>query len=209
VLDVLAFPDLRIVAEGYDGQDPWKPEVPVRLHGVRRGDHGYVFSELSGETYWHSGGFTVTECDPVDLAGVIVRALPDVGPGRSADVALSTRVERNDLDYSYGGSAVRDSFDDSVSDRSATFLALPASCVGTIDVIQGRSRFGPRGITRHRLEWRDVEEDGRYAIDDGNPPIAMATDAKRLTAMTNTRVAEVVRAIKDERGLNVDELERS
>ncbi|MFE9326905.1 ESX secretion-associated protein EspG [Nocardia sp. NPDC052278] len=199
VLDVLAFPDLRIVAEGYDPAEPWQPDVPVRLHGVRRGDRGYVFSELSGETYWHSGGFTITECDAVDLAGAIVRALPEVEPGRRATVVLSTQDEGDGLDYSLGRSVVHDSFEDTIADRSAEFLALPTSCSGTIDVIQGWSRFGPRGITRHRLQWRDIRDDGRYAIDDQNPPVARAIDAKNLTAMINTRVAEVVRAIKDER----------
>ncbi|MEU0503972.1 ESX secretion-associated protein EspG [Nocardia sp. NPDC005998] len=199
VLEVLAFPDLRIVAEGYDPADQWNPNVQVRLHGVRRGDRGYVFAELSGETYWHSGGFTVTECDAVDLAGAIVRALPAVEPGRRADVVLSTQDQGDGLDYSLGRSAVHDSFDDSIADRSAEFLVLPISRIGTIDVIQGRSRFGPRGITRHRLQWRDLRDDGRYAIDDQTPPVARAIDAKHLTALINTRVAEVVRAIKDER----------
>ncbi|WP_433195524.1 ESX secretion-associated protein EspG [Nocardia sp. CA-107356] len=199
VLEVLAFPDLRIVAEGYDPADPWNAQAPVRLHGVRRGDRGYVFSELCGETYWHSGGFTANACDAVDLAGAIVRALPQVEPGRRADVVLSTQDEGDGLDYSHGRSAVHDTFDDTVADRSTEFLALPSSCTGTIDVIQGRSRFGPRGITRHRLEWRDVRDDGRYAIDDQNPPVARSVDANKLVSMINTRVAEVVRAIKDER----------
>ena len=42
---------------------------------------------------------------------------------------------------------------------------------------------------------RDLEGDGRYAITVGNPPV----DQKRLAALINAEIAEVVRAIKDER----------
>ncbi|WP_227998543.1 ESX secretion-associated protein EspG [Nocardia australiensis] len=197
-LEAVAYPDIRIVAESWDECEPQRLDRLIRLHGVRQGERGYVVSELAGESFWHSGGFTVTECDAVDLAAAVVRALPEVAGGSRAEVVLSTRDEGAELDYFYGRSHVLESFDRSGADHSTSFLDLPTSRVGTIDVIQGRSRFGPRGITRHRLEWRDVRDDGRYVIDDRTPPVAVGADASRLIGTINSRVAAVIRAIKDE-----------
>ncbi|MEU4342430.1 hypothetical protein AB0H00_14360 [Nocardia sp. NPDC023852] len=38
-----------------------------------------------------------------------------------------------------------------------------------IGIEQGRLRFGPRGITRRALAWRDLADDGRYVITRGTP----------------------------------------
>ncbi|MBF6247189.1 ESX secretion-associated protein EspG [Nocardia elegans] len=199
VIEALVRPDLRIIASGRDGREPRKPAGLVRIHAVRRGDRGFVVNQLPGETFYHGTSFTVSECDAVALAEAVVRAMPDATPGRLADVTLAARADTEEFDYSYGRSAVQDSFDDSVAERAARFLAEPVQHQGSIEVIQGRSLFGPRGITRHRLEWRDLLDDGRYVVDDQHPPLAVAADRKRLISMINIRVAEVVRAIKDER----------
>jgi hypothetical protein len=199
VMEAIARPDIRIVAEGYDGADPLQANVPARLLGVRRGDRGYVVSEMSGETWSHSGGFVIAECDAVGLAGTVVDTLPVVGPGRLSEVVLSTRQAGESLDYSYGRSSVLDSYDEPESTRSESFLTQPASCIGTIDVVQGTSRFGPRGITRYTMEWRDLIGDGRYMIDDAHPSVAVAVDSHGLVSMINYRVGGVIRAIKDER----------
>lgn len=199
VMAVLAEPDIRIVALGHDGADPWQSFVPARVLGVRRGDVGYVVSELSGETWSHSGGFTVTECDAINLADAVVRALPEAGPGAHSSIVLPSYDAGEALDYSYGRSSVRDTYDEPIAGRAQSFLAQPASCVGTIRVQQGHSRFGPRGIAEYRMRWRDVIDDGRYVIVDGQPPVANGVDAKGMVTAVNVGVAEVVRAIKDER----------
>ncbi|MBF6438632.1 ESX secretion-associated protein EspG [Nocardia cyriacigeorgica] len=199
VLEAIADPDLRIVINGGDGRAPREPKGLVRLHGARRQNTGYIIEQLPGETYWHSGGFTVSECEAVSLAEAMVAKMPEAEPGRQRDVVLPAENPSEELDHSYGGSAVHDSFDDSVGQRGATFLATPAPSYGTIDVVQGFSIFGPRGITKHRLRWRDLEEDGRYVIGDETPPVARPADRKHLVNAINTRVAAVIRAIKDER----------
>ncbi|WP_280234050.1 ESX secretion-associated protein EspG [Nocardia cyriacigeorgica] len=199
VLAAIADPDLRIVVNGGDGREPREPKGLVRLIGARRHDSGYLVRQLPGETYWHSGGFTVTECDAVGLADAVVAAMPEARAGKQRDVVLPAESPGDDLDHTYGGSAVHDSFDDSTAQRGAAFLAAPAPSYGTIDVVQGFSIFGPRGITRHRLRWRDIEDDGRYVIGDETPPVARPADRRSLTNTINTRVAAVIRAIKDER----------
>ncbi|MGK8511922.1 ESX secretion-associated protein EspG [Nocardia asiatica] len=200
MLDDLYRPDIRIRVIAFDGRDHTNVANNVRLMAARRADRGYLVTQLPGETVGHSGGFVVTECAAVELADVVVRALPEAEPGKRADIVLAAETEDEHLDYDYGASVVRDSFEGSVHDRSTEFLTAPAVRFGFIDVIQAQSIFGPRGMTRHRLKWRDLEGDGRYVIDDRHPPVATAADKRRLVSVINTRVAEVVRAIKDERG---------
>ncbi|NEW39049.1 ESX secretion-associated protein EspG [Nocardia cyriacigeorgica] len=199
ILATIADPDLRIVVNGGDGRAPREPEGLVRLIGARRQSSGYLLKQLPGESYWHSGGFTVTECEAVGLADSVVAEMPEAEPGKQRDVVLPAESPGDELDHAYGGSAVHDSFDDSTAQRGAAFLATPAPSYGTIDVVQGFSIFGPRGITKHRLRWRDLEGDGRYVIGDETPPVARPADRKHLTNTINTRVAAVIRAIKDER----------
>lgn len=199
VLTAIADPDLRIVISGADSDEPMKPTGLVRILAVRRGDRGYIVTQLPGRTYWHSGGYVITECDPLRLADAAVDALPEYEAGRSGEIVLSTRDSGGEMDYSYGRSSVRDSFADTEPDRARLFLERAAKRTGTIEVVQGRSRFGPRGVTRYRLEWRDLADDGRYVIDDRNPPVAIPVDSRQLVAVTNARVAAVIRAIKDER----------
>ncbi|WP_216911455.1 ESX secretion-associated protein EspG [Nocardia noduli] len=199
LVDALVHPDLRIVASGADGREPRAPAGLVRIHAVRRADRGFVICQLPGETFYHGTSFTVLECDAVALADAVVRAIPEAVPGRLADITLSARPEAEELDYSFGRSAVHDTFDGSVAERAARFLDVPLKSRGTLEIEQGRSLFGPRGMTRHRLEWRDLEDDGRYLVDDQHPPLAVAADRARLISMINIRVAAIVRAIKDER----------
>ncbi|AFT98888.1 ESX secretion-associated protein EspG [Nocardia brasiliensis] len=199
VLETLRSPEISIAVNGYDGRDEDKVETLVRVLAVRRADTGYIVTQKPGETYWHSGGYTIVECDAVRLADKVVAALPEVSAGREADYLLPVEDRAEELDYSFASSVVRDSFSDPVQRRSEKFLAAPIEYRGTVDVRQGRSRFGPRGVTRHQLQWRDIEDDGRYVITEESPPVAVAADSKRFVQMINSRVAEVVRVIKDER----------
>ncbi|MCA2210185.1 ESX secretion-associated protein EspG [Nocardia rosealba] len=199
VLEALLDPDIKVIVHGHDGVDDMKVDALVRVMGCRRGDRGYVIRQKPGDTYWDSGGYVVTECDAVGLADYVVRELPENAPGREADLVLETGDRAAQLDYSYAISSVHDSFDDPAPVRAKQFESAPLVRAGEVEVIQGRSRFGPRGVTRHKLSWRDVVDDGRYVIAEEVPRVAVAADAKRFTELINQRIAEVVRAIKDER----------
>ncbi|GGL23724.1 ESX secretion-associated protein EspG [Nocardia jinanensis] len=201
VLDVIAHPDIRVVLSGSDHRDVEKPRSIVRSMGVRRESVGYVVSSLPGESFWHSGGFTVAECDAVRLAGELVAQLPEVGAGSRAETVLPRRAEvpgRNE-GSPRRAPTVHDSFTTTESERGSTFLAAPVSCTGTIDVEQGSSIYGPRGISRHRMDWRDLVDDGRYLIREADPPVAAPADAELLMGAINSMIAQVVRVIKDER----------
>ncbi|MFI1240359.1 ESX secretion-associated protein EspG [Nocardia salmonicida] len=199
VLEALLEPDIRVVVHAYDGSDDMKVDALVRILACRRGDRGYVVRQLPGETYWHSGGYVITECDAVSLAGLVVEQIPECEVGRHADYVLGTDDKAHELDYSYAMSAVHDSFDDPAPLRAQQFESATVERAGAVEIIQGRSRFGPRGVTRHKLTWRDLADDGRYVIAEEVPRVATGADAKRFTEMINRRIAAVVRAIKDER----------
>ncbi|MFG1794951.1 ESX secretion-associated protein EspG [Nocardia sp. NPDC049149] len=198
VLQTISRPDIRIDAWANDPRDPENPKRCVRILGARRLKHGYVTTQLPGETLWHSGGFIITECAEVDLAATVVRHLPEAPSGRRTGLLLPA-PDDDSMDHRFGRSDVLRSVADSPESAAAAFLDEPTALIGTIDIIQGQSLFGPRGITGHTITWRDVIDDGRYAITPGNRPTANGVDAKRLVTMVNTAVAEVVRAIKDER----------
>lgn len=199
VLEVLTAPDIRVVVNGSDHRDPDEPKSVVRLFGVRRESTGYVVRSLPGESFWHSGGFTVAECDAVRLADELVALLPEVGPGERAEVVLPRPAAVRDSETALGRPTVRDSFAATTGEIGAAFLAAEADCTGTIEVAQGSSIYGPRGLSRYRIAWRDLADDGRYVIRDEAAPVAAPADPAKLAGAINAKIARVVRVIKDER----------
>lgn len=198
-LELLVQPDIRLEISGWDPRVDDDPERCIRMLAARRGDRGVLVRQLPGETVQHSGGFTVVECDMLSLATVVVEALPEVAPGRRGSITIVREREAQSTDYSFGHSQIFDTFDDSVRTRSASFLAEEVSAIGLIRVVQGRSRFGPRGITSHALSWRDIIGDGRYIITGRKPPVASGADTKDFVTKINSEIAAVVRSIRDER----------
>ncbi|MFF0609182.1 ESX secretion-associated protein EspG [Nocardia tengchongensis] len=199
--DAIAEPDISITLNGFDGRDPSRADGRVRIIALRRGTYGYVIEQVPGETYLHSGGFTVTECDPLALADLVVAALPEVGAGCQSDILLQVPGEPDSSHDEFRLSPIGDNLEDPIGLRAKRFLAAPMECMGTVEVIQGFSKFGPRGITTRQMDWRDVEDDGRYIIGgDELPFVAVPADPKRMVTAINGRVAAVVQAIREERG---------
>ncbi|WP_280504144.1 ESX secretion-associated protein EspG [Nocardia farcinica] len=200
LVEIVARPDLRVVVGGWNPADFDAGEGRVRVLGVRRGDVGFVLTQLPGRTAWDSGGYEVTECDAVGLAAAIVDAFPEAQAGRHGRIVLADeeRTLAGHVDHSYGRSGVLDTGEDEF-DQARRFSAAPLTRTGGIRIEQGISRFGPRGRVVRTLRWRDVRDDGRYVIAGERPPVASGVDGKQLTAAINAEIAVVVRAIKDER----------
>ncbi|WP_433204931.1 ESX secretion-associated protein EspG [Nocardia sp. CA-107356] len=196
IFEAIANPDLYVLVTGWNEKVALDPAAQIRVLASRKSIKGYSITQLPGDSFWQSSGYIVTECDPLRLADEAVRALPDTQVGQQRDFELTNHA---DYDYGYGGSSVQDTFTESREGRSHRFLQEAASRAGRIRVIQGRSVFGPRGCAQHELRWRDLDGDGRYVITDEKPPAVRAVDAKRLTALINTRIAAVIRSIKEER----------
>ncbi|MFC9993636.1 ESX secretion-associated protein EspG [Nocardia sp. NPDC127526] len=198
VMYALRTPDVLVEVHGWDGRDRTAPDASIRMLGVRHGELGYLVTQQPGETYRHSTGFTVTECYANELAGEVVSGLPETAAGRGRDIVLAEPEHTEEFDYGYGLSLAHETMEGTVVNRAADFLAAPAPSVGTIDVVQGHSRFGPRGITRHRVEWRDVADDGRYVVTGDHPPVASPADRNVMVSTVNTRISEVIMALEDE-----------
>ncbi|MEV6323788.1 ESX secretion-associated protein EspG [Nocardia sp. NPDC051787] len=195
VLDVVARPDIRIVVNGVNlAADGAK----TRVHAARRGSDGYLLEQVWGEPGEHGGEFIVREYGVVELGAAVVERIPDAEPGRLGAIDLSGRVDEG-MDHEYGQSLVSEPTEDQARYRAEQFLRAPVTTIGTIFVGQGVSRFGPRHAARRVLEWRDLRDDGRYVIAGQGHPMAFGVDARGLTARIDSELAEVVRAIKDER----------
>ncbi|GAB2683091.1 ESX secretion-associated protein EspG [Nocardia goodfellowii] len=197
VLTAVARPDLRITVSGCAAADPEDPRGRIRLHAARSGPRCFVLTQLPGETIWHSGGFTVAEYNALDMADAVVAHLPKCPGGRRAQLTFPTTLQNSDSDY--GQSWVRETEVSPETDALGEFSNAPVQRLGIIRIEQGNSRFGPRGIARRALAWRDVADDGRYIITNDDPPVAMGVDTRQLISRLNGEIAWVIRAIKDER----------
>lgn len=199
VIDSIARPDIRVTAHAL-GADPLDTSRCVRLLAARRGGEGYIVTQQLGESIWHTTGYTITEFPSTTLADVLVRHLPKAVRGRRGEVDLSPVVSPDDVDHSHRRSLATATADDyeSDADRARALVEAPIDARGVIEIEQGVSKFGPRGLLRLRLGWRDLVDDGRYALLDDNPPLAVGVDAARLTALINARIITVIETIKDE-----------
>ncbi|MFE3103033.1 ESX secretion-associated protein EspG [Nocardia tengchongensis] len=202
VLRALRAPDVKVELRGWDGRDRRPRGSGIRAVGVRSGDAGYLLVQQPGETATHVAGFTITEFWASELAEQVLRLLPEAEAGHGREVVLAESEDAATTDYGFGLSPAHETLEGGVVDRAADFRAALASAQGVIDVVQGRSRFGPRGITRHHLEWRDLEADGRYLITADLPPVAVPADRRRLVAAVDTLIAEVLLAVADEWEVN-------
>ncbi|MGV9837601.1 ESX secretion-associated protein EspG [Nocardia niigatensis] len=204
VLHALLMPEVRVEVHGWDGRDRLSASGSIRLLGIRSGEAGYLLVQHPGETYRHSSGFTLSEFYAEELAERVVAALPDTPAGRDfpgaqgGDLVLAETEDVDEVDYEFGMSPAHETMEGTTVTRAADFLAAPVPSMGSIDVVQGRSRFGPRGIARYRLQWRDLEDDGRYVVTGDHPPVAAAADRRRMVAALDAHIAEVVQVMADE-----------
>lgn len=189
--------DVLTRVHAFDPKDPEDPATRLRVLGARQGATAVLIRQLPGETVWHSGGFVITMGDAERLAGAMVGALPPCEAADGPDVRLVAR-ESGDTDYRHGHSPAGAGYLDA-DRRSAAWFAHPADLVGAIETAQGTSIFGPRGITTHRIEWRDLSGVGRYAVPAGPEPVAVPVDGYRLAALIATDIAKVLQTLEDER----------
>ncbi|WP_306356153.1 MULTISPECIES: ESX secretion-associated protein EspG [unclassified Nocardia] len=192
-------PDLRICVDGFDFRDDDEIDSRIRVMALRKAGRGFIVKQRSGGQSTRGSECTVTECDPIRLAEEVVAGLPEFEAGQQPDIPLVDTADGEGFDYDHHQSTVSTALEHRTGFRSKKFLSAPTVCLGTIDIVQGHSIFGPQGVTAHRLEWRDLIDDGRYVIGGDGSQVATAADAKRFTALINARVAAVIRAIKDER----------
>lgn len=180
VFEVVCNPEVFVGLHGWNDADIEDPAKHLMVHGARRGRRACVLIQQPGETTMHSGGVTMIECEPEELARLLVAQLPEVEAGQSAAIPIAAEAPAPDP-YEAPRASAFDSFEESTDTRSLRFLSTPADRTGAIQVLQGRSKYGPRGIAVSTLVWRDLPGDGRYLIDlDPEVKSAVGVDTRRL-----------------------------
>ncbi|MBC7302490.1 MAG: ESX secretion-associated protein EspG [Nocardia sp.] len=198
----IAKPDVFVVAHAWNDQDFENPEARIRVHAIRHRARGYVITQRPGETLAHSGGFDVVECDPYVLADTVLGLLPRCGAGKLDNIRLSLPHTAPEAEHDRPVSSVADNDDDDGYDpfRSAAFFATPAVSTGIIKVLQGRSKYGPRGRIEAGLLWRDLADDGLYVIPLDDPaPVATAMSSDRLGPWVRDRIEEILTRMESHR----------
>ena len=143
--EALTRPDITVVAQAWDEQEPENPQGWTRVHGIRQRARGFVITERPGETIWHSGGFDVSACDPHALADAVLDLLPSAEAGRMRQITLIDPETPSDARPFVPLISDDDEPEDDEAYRSASYLNTPATATGSVRVLQGRSMFGPRG----------------------------------------------------------------
>ncbi|MCM6776066.1 ESX secretion-associated protein EspG [Nocardia sp. CDC159] len=209
VLETLLRPDVFVVLHGWNDREMENPHKRIRLYAARSGLRGYVLTQLPGETVLHSGGYTITECDPRALADAVVRAMPTAEAGRrfrNVPIAGGPATQQggwaeSDQLYRPGGSLVSESVElgassDGLSER---FFAVPATMTGGISVSQGRSKYGRRGILEEIMVWRDLPDDGRYVFVLDHAPTAMGIGSRHLTVKLAASIDRILERMETHR----------
>ncbi|UGT60569.1 ESX secretion-associated protein EspG [Nocardia asteroides] len=192
--DALSKPDVAVTAEAWNDRDIENPKEWIRVLGLRRRARGFVIRQHPGETVLHSAGFDVVECDPHALADRVLALLPVTESGRDTPIPILDPAVRNPGGETAYSSMISDNDDpdDRDSARSAAFFAIPASASGLLRVLQGRSKFGPRGRVETAMLWRDVPGDGRYVMPMSSSPVARGMGTEELVVWVDEHIAEIV-----------------
>ncbi|MFF3566702.1 ESX secretion-associated protein EspG [Nocardia jiangxiensis] len=171
MIDVMCAPEIYIRLHGWDERDMDNGKKNIYIHFARSGAQAFKFEQKPGKTYWHTDGYIVTECDPRSLASEVVRSLPPTEAGSLSSTPII--IDPAEHVGHGGGSFFKDDDEDPPAVASTKFFNMPASKTGTLRVVQGRSKFGPRGIQETKLLWRDVIGDGRYVMNMDDSPVAV------------------------------------
>lgn len=191
--EALTRPDITVVAQAWDEQEPENPQGWTRVHGIRQRARGFVITERPGETIWHSGGFDVSACDPHALADAVLDLLPSAEAGRMRQITLIDPETPSDARPFVPLISDDDEPEDDEAYRSASYLNTPATATGSVRVLQGRSMFGPRGRVDMGLRWRDLPGDGRYVTSlSAEVPVATGMGTKGMVEWVQEQVAEVL-----------------
>ncbi|GGN85841.1 ESX secretion-associated protein EspG [Nocardia rhizosphaerihabitans] len=183
VFEVLERPEAYVRLRGWNDRHRDDAQYWLKARAARAGARGYIVHQLPGETPTHSGGYVVRECGPHGLAEAVVDLMPKAPAGRQGILPLSTGARSNDS--APRASMFFEDADTTVADRSAEFFETPAERTGTVNILQNQSMFGSRGMHRDILVWRDLPDDGRYAI-------ALPSDEPVATPMAGSALVSAI-----------------
>jgi hypothetical protein len=176
LVDVMCAPEMYIRIHGWDEMDQENGDKNLYLHFARSGAQAFSFVQRPGKSFWHTNGFTVTEIDPRGMANAVVNSLPEVPAGRLPNTPMILDPAEH---IGHGGSSFfkDDDDDEPAAQVSAKFWQMRAALTGSVWVVQGRSKYGPRGIRETKMMFRDIIGDGRYLMTMDDSPVAVGTSA--------------------------------
>ncbi|MFI6044610.1 ESX secretion-associated protein EspG [Nocardia sp. NPDC051321] len=194
VIEVLRAPELYVRASTWDEHDMFNMAKAQRLHAARAGALAYLIDQAPTLLTYDTPAFTVTECDPHMLAPVVIDSLPRVPAGRLPDIPIVTdpveHVAPTSTNY------VQDDREDTPVYQTQHFFQQRADRTGAITVVQGRSKYGPRGIHETAMMWRDVTGDGRYVMSLDAAPVAVATSREMLIERIEGDIRNLMRRLE-------------
>lgn len=196
---MLERPEVAIFTQVWCDGDLDNPKKRIRVHAARQGRRACVITQLPGETVYHSGGFTVVECEPEALPALVTAELPEAEAARGPAVPIMVQPPEPEPEmHRNSHSAAFDSFDDPDDAATLAFWNKPAEWTAACRVVQGRSKYGPRGIVETTLLWRDLPGDGRYLIDLAEPePKAVGATTSRIAKHIGLHVDTILRSMTD------------
>ncbi|MFI6165429.1 ESX secretion-associated protein EspG [Nocardia sp. NPDC051052] len=195
VLEVLRAPELFVRASSWDELDMDNMAKEQRLHAARAGALAYLFEQAPALLTYDTPAFTITECDPRQLATVVIDSLPPMKAGRLPDIPIVTDSAEH-VTPTPGRSYVEDDREDTPVYRTQQFFQQRAVRTGAITVVQGRSKFGPRGIHEIAMMWRDVAGDGRYVMSLDAAPVAVASSRETLIERIEADIRNLMRRLE-------------
>ncbi|RDI45015.1 ESX secretion-associated protein EspG [Nocardia mexicana] len=195
VIEVMRAPEVYVQVRSWDEHDRSNKDKQLRVHIARSGALGYVFEQAPGKLTWDSPMVTVTECDPSDLGSKVVASLPSVAAGRLPDIPVVTDPAEH-ITPAWRDSLIWDDVDERPVAQTQRFFQQPADLTGAIAVVQGRSKYGPRGILETNLMWRDIPGDGRYVMSLDESPVAVATGPRELAVRIQRDIDQLLERLE-------------
>lgn len=191
-------PDARVQVRSWDSGDVLHPATRYFLVGNRCGERAVLVHGLCGRSADTYDSYRIVDCDAAGLSAAIVAILPEMPAGPQRRVELMSYHQEETVDHWTGRSTLFDDGSADIDTRSRAWQAAPVTTVGIIDIRQGASKFGPRGIGVRRLFWEDHPGDGRYLIEVNPPVAAVGIDAAGLRTRIDEEIAEILRVAQDE-----------
>ncbi|MBU3068188.1 ESX secretion-associated protein EspG [Nocardia sp. NEAU-G5] len=191
-------PDARVQIRCWDGRDMRDPASRYFMVGNRCGSRAVLIHGLCDRDALTNDRYRIVECDAQALSSVLVDSLPEMPAGSQGRVELMSSHGAETVDHWSSRSSFYDDGDDNIDFRSTRWQRAPRTTVGIIEIRQGKSKFGPRGMGMKRMFWEDHPGDGRYLIDLDPPLAAIGIDATELQGRIDQGIAEMLRMVQDE-----------
>ncbi|MBU3068090.1 ESX secretion-associated protein EspG [Nocardia sp. NEAU-G5] len=196
VLKASLDPDLRLIAQVFGTRD--NNATRDLLTAKRFGDRAVVIQGFNPTSLYSHDRLEITLCDAAAMSRVLVDRLPPMTPGSQPRVTLLSYDKEESVDHWTRGNSGFYDDGDTVDTQSRHWQAAPKSRVGSIQITQGQSRFGPRGKVTKHIFWEEHHGDGCYVIDLEPPIAAVAAGSEQLRAGIDAQCAELLIVGQDE-----------